>query len=67
MGTLAGATVLLLVLKYNTGKKYKNLPPGPRGLPFVGNVFQLDDEKPHETITQWSEKYGDVFQMSVRI
>ena len=62
--TLVGAAVLGLILKYLQRTKYK-LPPGPTGLPFFGNVFQLDEEKPHHTITKWSEQYGDVFKMKV--
>ena len=62
--TLVGALALGLLLKYLRSKKY-NLPPGPTGLPFIGNVYQLDKEKPHFTITKWAEEYGDVIKMSV--
>ena len=53
-----------LLLRYLTSKRYK-LPPGPRGLPFFGNAFQLDKNAPHETATGWSDKYGDVFRIKV--
>ena len=60
--TLIGVVVVTLLLKYLTRRKY-NLPPGPPGLPYIGNIHQLDQDKPHDTITKWSEKYGDVFKI----
>ena len=62
--TLVGAVVLGILVRYLQRKKY-NLPPGPPGLPFFGNVFAMDPDKPHHTITKWSEEYGDVFKMKV--
>lgn len=40
----------------------KHLPPGPRGLPFVGNLFDFaDSEQVRGLVTEWARKYGDVF------
>ena len=61
---LIAVVACVLVVKYLTRKKY-NLPPGPRGLPFIGNVFQLDKTAAHNTMTEWSEEYGDVFKIKV--
>lgn len=36
----------------------QNLPPGPRPLPIIGNIFQLDQDAAHKTIQQWHAKYG---------
>ncbi|KAH7355740.1 putative O-methylsterigmatocystin oxidoreductase [Pyrenochaeta sp. MPI-SDFR-AT-0127] len=38
--------------------------PGPRGLPIVGNTFQLG-EYPHRTIIDWSRKYGELFKIRI--
>jgi len=33
-------------------------PPGPQGLPLIGNVFDVDVKEPHVTYTKWAEQYG---------
>lgn len=35
--------------------------PGPRGLPFVGNAFQVDRRRPWETMGAWRQTYGDAY------
>lgn len=41
--------------------RQKNLPDGPRGLPFFGTMFSMGDTLLHLKLTEWSLKYGDVF------
>ncbi|KAF8137304.1 cytochrome P450 [Boletus edulis] len=36
------------------------LPPGPPGLPLVGNVVGIDTEAPWLTYTEWAKTYGDL-------
>ncbi|XP_056143538.1 cytochrome P450 2K1-like [Lampris incognitus] len=59
---LGTALVLLLVYFFSSrnqdcGKE----PPGPRPLPLLGNILQLDPHKPHNTLCKLSKKYGSVF------
>lgn len=55
VGLATGLIVYLLVrrLKYN-------YPPGPTGLPLLGNFFQIDRANLHEQAFNWSKKYGPV-------
>ncbi|XP_066298657.1 cytochrome P450 2U1-like [Branchiostoma lanceolatum] len=43
----------------------KNLPPGPRGWPIVGNIFSLANSNRCLTFTDWAKTYGPVYQVSL--
>ena len=34
-------------------------PPGPRPLPFIGNVLDLPTKSPWVTYAQWGKTYGE--------
>lgn len=36
--------------------------PGPGGLPWLGNLLQLDRVKPHVTFEKWGEAFGPIFR-----
>ncbi|XP_060928585.1 uncharacterized protein LOC133003016 [Limanda limanda] len=60
---LAGLIVVLLwVLTVKSRRKY-NLPPGPVGLPLVGNLPQLDKVAPFKSFLKFSETYGPVMTL----
>jgi len=39
--------------------------PGPRGLPVVGNLLQIDRDRLHVTAESWSRTYGDYFRFRI--
>ncbi|KAI0316363.1 cytochrome P450 [Amylostereum chailletii] len=50
-----------LVRRYlNASKSSLPLPPGPKGLPLVGNVLDLPTVQPHKTFAEWGTKYGGI-------
>ncbi|KAG1878399.1 cytochrome P450 [Suillus tomentosus] len=40
-------------------------PPGPRGLPLVGNLQDIPRDKSWLTFTEWGKKYGDISHINV--
>ncbi|KZT05049.1 cytochrome P450 [Laetiporus sulphureus 93-53] len=40
-------------------RKGSRLPPGPRGVPLLGNVLQLPPDDQHKTFAKWRTHYGD--------
>lgn len=39
--------------------------PGPRGLPFLGNVLQLNLSRLHLDLERWADKYGAVYRIKL--
>ncbi|KAG7096665.1 hypothetical protein E1B28_004080 [Marasmius oreades] len=63
LGALGLAIIRKLLL--NTRREKRPLPPGPRGLPFIGNVFDMPSEKEWLTFAQWGDTYGDISSVTV--
>ncbi|XP_072165344.1 steroid 17-alpha-hydroxylase/17,20 lyase-like [Diadema setosum] len=52
--------VIVTVLALRTIVRPKGFPPGPRGLPVVGSIYDMTD-RPDIIFDKWAKKYGDVF------
>ncbi|XP_078081266.1 cytochrome P450 2J6-like [Mustelus asterias] len=57
-------TVFALALDFmKRRKKCQNYPPGPWGLPFIGNIHQVDLSNPHLSFAKLRRKYGNVVSL----
>lgn len=46
------------VVRIRLGDRSRRYPPGPRGLPILGNLFDIPRRAPWETYTRWGKQYG---------
>lgn len=44
--------IFILTADYLKNRRSGSFPPGPRGIPIVGNIFTLDHSRTHESLTQ---------------
>ncbi|KAF9015058.1 cytochrome P450 [Cyathus striatus] len=66
-------TFLLLVatpIAYSLWRKYASragvpLPPGPKGYPLIGNIYDMPHEYPWLKYMEWSKQYGDIIYMNM--
>ncbi|XP_004694193.1 PREDICTED: cytochrome P450 2B11-like [Condylura cristata] len=53
----------LLILMTRGQPKHRRLPPGPRPLPLLGNLLQMDRKGLLKSFLKLRDKYGDVFMV----
>uniref|UniRef100_A0A3B5PV03 Uncharacterized protein n=1 Tax=Xiphophorus maculatus TaxID=8083 RepID=A0A3B5PV03_XIPMA len=62
--TLLGVGLLFIILYLVTvgsSRETGQEPPGPKPLPLLGSLLQLDLQRPYKTLCELSKKYGSVF------
>ncbi|KAI0317639.1 cytochrome P450 [Amylostereum chailletii] len=62
---VAGLILLFALRGYINSRRRSLLPPGPRPLPVVGNLFDIPAVKPWVTYTSWGKKYGPISAVQV--
>ncbi|KAI0370176.1 cytochrome P450 [Pilatotrama ljubarskyi] len=61
------AAILLAVILLNrlfARKQQGPLPPGPKGLPLIGNMLDMPASHEWRTFAQWGERWGDIVSVS---
>ena len=56
---LAVAVAVALISSLMRKTKYR-YPPGPKGIPIFGNLFQLPPAYPGAKLMEWGQEYGDL-------
>ncbi|KAH6908264.1 O-methylsterigmatocystin oxidoreductase [Coprinopsis sp. MPI-PUGE-AT-0042] len=49
----------------NRNPRHLPKPPGPKGVPFIGNALQIAHGKSWETYRDWAKQYGDIIYLDV--
>uniref|UniRef100_UPI0037E7D684 cytochrome P450 2J6-like n=1 Tax=Semicossyphus pulcher TaxID=241346 RepID=UPI0037E7D684 len=57
--------VFILTADYIKNRRLASFPPGPWAFPIVGNMFSVDHNRTHESMTQLAGKYGDVYSLQM--
>ncbi|KAG8580000.1 hypothetical protein GDO81_007072 [Engystomops pustulosus] len=58
--------IFLATVLFNQ-KEHPNYPPGPRPLPIIGNILNLNVEKPYLSFQELAKTYGPVFSIRIGV
>ncbi|KAI3364590.1 hypothetical protein L3Q82_011375 [Scortum barcoo] len=61
LGALVVSLLIYLLSSSFSSQENRKDPPGPKPLPLLGNLLQLDLKRPYNTLLEFSKKYGSVF------
>lgn len=55
--------VFLLLTKHRKNNEPFHPPPGPKGIPFIGNLHQFNALKPHVYLSELAKTYGPILSL----
>ncbi|KAH6899261.1 cytochrome P450 98A3 [Coprinopsis sp. MPI-PUGE-AT-0042] len=59
----AFTVAVIVILRQKGNRRGLPLPPGPKGLPFLGNVFQIPRDKSWKVYSDWKPVYGNMIYL----
>ncbi|KAG7439314.1 cytochrome P450 [Guyanagaster necrorhizus] len=64
---LSFCALLLYLLSVSFNRRRPPLPPGPKGLPFIGNLWDVPqaEDYPWRTYARWAATYGDILYLDI--
>ncbi|KAF4609943.1 hypothetical protein D9613_010304 [Agrocybe pediades] len=60
---LAGLVLVLILKSWKAGSHY--LPPGPEGLPVIGNVLDMPSKNEWLTFAEWGKRWGGIISVKL--
>ncbi|KAG7085476.1 hypothetical protein E1B28_003038 [Marasmius oreades] len=62
---VAVVSIVASYLLLRTSKLKAPYPPGPKGLPFLGNIFQIPGSRQWLKFSEWAKEYGPILHLTV--
>ncbi|KAF8897192.1 cytochrome P450 [Infundibulicybe gibba] len=56
---------LFIIRRFIRSRSTVPLPPGPKGLPLVGNILDMPSEKEWLTFAKWGDTWGDLCSVTI--
>lgn len=51
-----------IFIAFQSYTRSKDGPPGPKGYPLFGVIFEVDSKTLYKKLDEWTKQYGDIFQ-----
>jgi cytochrome P450 len=65
MGALLWVFIIGVLILISRKKTEERRLPGPRGLPFIGNLHQFPRQDMRKTMARWHQQYGPIFLLNL--